>query len=63
MKKQFQNLENEKECLFNEMKNVKDLEISNLADENEEMRKYVRKLEMENEDNCYQESDISYQEY
>ena len=51
-KKQFQNLENEKERLFNEMKNVKDLEISNLADENEEMRKYVRKLEMENEDNC-----------
>lgn len=45
-KKQFQNLEQEKEFLFNEMKNQNDLEISNIAHENEEMRKYVRKLDV-----------------
>jgi hypothetical protein len=44
-KKQFHNLEKEKELLFNEMRNQKDLEISNVVHENEEMRKYVRKLE------------------
>jgi sensor c-di-GMP phosphodiesterase-like protein len=37
-KKQFENLE-EKKCLFNEMKNQKDVEISNILHENEEMRK------------------------
>ncbi|CAB4016900.1 NACHT, LRR and PYD domains-containing 12 [Paramuricea clavata] len=51
-KKQFHNLEKEKELLFNEMRNQKDLEISNVVHENEEMRKYVRKLEKKSEDNC-----------
>ncbi len=46
-KKQFENLEEEKERLFNEMKNQKDVEISNILHENKEMRKYVRKLEKE----------------
>ena len=41
-KKQFENLEEEKERLFNEMKNQKDVEISNILHENKEMRKYVR---------------------
>lgn len=50
-KKQYQNLEKEKELLFNEMKNQKDMQISNIVNENEEMRKYVRKLEKENEEN------------
>ena len=51
-KKQFGNLEVEKKCLFNEMKNKKDVEISNILHENEEMRKYARKLEKENKGRC-----------
>ncbi len=34
------------------MKNQKDVEISNILHENEEMRKYVRKLEKENKGSC-----------
>ena len=49
--KQFKDLEKEKE-LLNKMKKEKDSMISNLIDENEEMKKYVRKLERENGDNC-----------
>ena len=49
-RKQFKNLKKEKELLFNEMKKEKDFMISNLTDENEEIKKYVRKLERENED-------------
>ena len=53
-RKQFKDLEKEKELLLNKMKKKKDSMISNLIDEIEEMKKYVRKLERENEDNCYQ---------
>ena len=48
-KKQYQNLEKEKERLFFEMKSEKETQISNLVSENEEMKKYVRKLEKGNE--------------
>jgi hypothetical protein len=47
-KKQYQNLEKEKERLFFEMKSEKETQISNLVSENEEMKKYVRKLEKGN---------------
>ena len=36
-RKQFKNLKEEKELLFNEMKKEKDFMISNLTDENEEI--------------------------
>ena len=48
-KKQYQNLEKEIERLFFEMKSEKETQISNLVSENEEMKKYVRKLEKGNE--------------
>ncbi len=38
-KKQYQNLEKEKERLFNEMKSEKEIQISNLESESEEMKK------------------------
>ena len=44
-KKQYQNLEKEIERLFFEMKSEKETQISNLVSEDEEMKKYVRKLE------------------
>lgn len=50
-KKQYKNLEKEKERLFFEMKNEKETQVSNLGSQNEEMKKYVRMLEKENEGN------------
>ena len=48
-KKQYKNLEKEKERLFLEMKSEKEIKISSLVNENEEIKKYVRKLEKEGE--------------
>ena len=50
-KKQYKNMEKEKECLFFEVKLKTEMEVSNLVCQNEEMKKYVWKLEKDKEEN------------